>query len=136
MRSPPGCSASSPAIPPTWTACSMRPPTKNPPPSSRGNDMPDTPIASTTATLAELEDHGAFQRRHIGPDEADQRAMLGVLGFGSRAELIDAVVPKSIRRREPMGLGAPRTEGEALTRLRAIAEENQVLKSYIGQGYY
>jgi glycine dehydrogenase len=35
-----------------------------------------------------------------------------------------------------MGLGAPRTEGEALSRLRRIAEKNAVFKSYIGQGYY
>jgi glycine dehydrogenase len=98
--------------------------------------MPDTPIVPTTATLAELEDHGAFQRRHIGPDDADQRAMLGLLGFESRAGLIDAVIPKAIRRRGSMGIGAPRTEGEALSQLRAIAEKNRVFKSYIGQGYY
>ena len=36
--------------------------------------MPDTPLPTATATLAQLEDHGAFERRHIGPDEAEQRA--------------------------------------------------------------
>jgi glycine dehydrogenase len=97
--------------------------------------MPDTPV-SARATLEDLEDHGAFQRRHIGPDAADEAAMLGVLGFGSRAELIDAVVPPAIRRRDAMGIGAPRAEGEALARLRGIAEKNLVFKSYIGQGYY
>jgi glycine dehydrogenase len=87
-------------------------------------------------TLAELEDPGAFERRHIGPDIADEAAMLGVLGFGSRAALIDAVVPAAIRRRSSMHVGAPRTEGEALSALRRIAEKNTVCKSYIGQGYY
>src|SRR5215208_4510778 len=96
--------------------------------------MPDTPV-SPRATLEELEDHGAFQRRHIGPDAADEAAMLGVLGFGSRAELIDAVVPAAIRPRGAMGIGAPRDEGEARARLRGIAEKNVVFKSFIGQGY-
>ncbi|HEX4332727.1 MAG TPA: aminomethyl-transferring glycine dehydrogenase [Usitatibacter sp.] len=99
--------------------------------------MPDTPIrTSATATLADLEDHGAFSRRHIGPDEAEQAAMLAELGFASRAEMIDAVVPAAIRRRTPMGIGAARTEGEALGELRRIAEKNQLFKTYIGQGYY
>src|SRR5476651_1571177 len=99
--------------------------------------MPDTPLREDVrATLPELEDHGAFARRHIGPDGPDESAMLAALGFDSRAALIDAVVPASIRRRSPMDLGAPRTEGEALSALRRVAEKNQVFKSYIGQGYY
>ena len=99
--------------------------------------MPDTPIRENLrATLPELEDHGAFARRHIGPDTADEAAMVAALGFDSRAALIDAIVPASIRRRGAMGLGTPRTEGEALSALRRVAEKNQVFKSYIGQGYY
>ena len=99
--------------------------------------MPDTPLRSDQhASLAQLEDHGAFQRRHIGPDADDQAAMLATLGFASRAALIDAVIPASIRRKRAMDVGAPRTEGEALSALRRIAERNHVFKSYIGQGYY
>ncbi|MGZ5596671.1 MAG: aminomethyl-transferring glycine dehydrogenase [Usitatibacter sp.] len=99
--------------------------------------MPDTPHRQNArASLPELEDHGAFAPRHIGPDESDQAAMLAALGFRSRDELIDAVVPSSIRRKSPMGLAEGRTEGEALSALRRVAEENQVFKSYIGQGYY
>jgi glycine dehydrogenase len=97
--------------------------------------MPDTLIPKPSS-LEALEDHGAFMRRHIGPDDADQAQMLAALGFASRAALIDAVVPKAIRRRGAMNVGAARTEGEALTHLRGIAEKNRVFKSYIGQGYY
>ena len=44
--------------------------------------MPDTSLArSAPIPLSELEDHGAFQRRHIGPDDAEQAAMLASLGF-------------------------------------------------------
>ena len=99
--------------------------------------MPDTPTrAPQHATLAELEDHDAFLRRHIGPDAGDQEEMLALLGFGTRAALIDAVIPASIRRKDRMDLGEPCTEGEALSTLRRMAERNLVFKSFIGQGYY
>src|SRR5262245_9157683 len=98
--------------------------------------MPDVPVKSQSLKLAQLEDHDAFQRRHIGPDEADQAEMLKALGFGSRAALIDAIVPPAIRRKDKLATGAARTEGEALGALRALAERNQLFKSYIGQGYY
>ncbi len=99
--------------------------------------MPDTPVRSPLhAPISQLEDHGGFERRHIGPDDTEQAAMLESLGFASRGALVDAVVPAAIRRTSPMRLGAPRTESEALGRLRQIAARNQVFKSYIGQGYY
>jgi glycine dehydrogenase len=99
--------------------------------------MPDTPVRrAARATLAELEDHGAFRRRHIGPDAAERSAMLAALGYATMADLVDAAIPRAIRRRKPMELGAPRGEGEALSALRLVAERNQVFASYIGQGYY
>ncbi|KAG0164711.1 hypothetical protein DFQ30_009501, partial [Apophysomyces sp. BC1015] len=90
-------------------------------------------------TLAVLERHDAFAERHIGPSADDQRQMLAVLGFDSRDALIDAVIPPSIRRRDPLPLGeftAPRSEAEALAWLRELARQNEVFRSYIGQGYY
>src|SRR5690349_20653180 len=99
--------------------------------------MPDTPqFHPDSAPLAALEDHGAFQRRHIGPDEAEQKEMLAALGFASRAALIDAVVPAAIRLRAPLALPGPRHEPEAMESLRRIAAKNRVFRSYIGQGYY
>jgi glycine dehydrogenase len=74
--------------------------------------------------------------RHIGPDRDEQAQMLALLGFASRAEMVDAVVPAAIRRRESMGLGPRRDEQEATANLRAYAKRNQVFRSYIGQGYY
>jgi len=99
--------------------------------------MPDTPVRRAASTSLEaLEDHGAFRRRHIGPDAAERSQMLAALGFPSMTALIDAAIPRAIRRRNAMTLGAPRTEGEALSALRMIAEQNEVFASYIGQGYY
>jgi glycine dehydrogenase len=88
------------------------------------------------APLADLENPREFQTRHIGPDEADQAAMLGVIGAASRRALIEAVVPASIRRSQAMALPAPLTEAQALAELKRIADKNQVLKSFIGCGYH
>ncbi len=93
----------------------------------------------TPLSLAALEVHDAFAERHVGPDAADQQKMLEALGFASRAALIDAVIPQTIRRTEPLPLGAfsqPKSEAEALAVLRELADQNQVFRSYIGQGYY
>src|SRR5206468_3710569 len=54
----------------------------------------------------------------------------------SRSALIDALVPPAIRERVPLALPGPLTEAEALARLRSIAAQNRVAKSFIGQGYY
>ncbi|WP_321907154.1 aminomethyl-transferring glycine dehydrogenase [Paraburkholderia sp. J11-2] len=96
-------------------------------------------LMNSPLSLAALEAHDAFAARHIGPDTADQQAMLDALGFASRAALIDAVIPAKIRRTETLPLGPfsqPRSEAEALAALRALADKNQVFRSYIGQGYY
>ncbi|NUT13194.1 MAG: aminomethyl-transferring glycine dehydrogenase [Cupriavidus sp.] len=90
-------------------------------------------------TLAELEARDAFAARHIGPDTPEQQHMLKVLGYDSRAALIDAVIPAAIRRRDGMPMGEftePLSEEAALAKLRALAGKNKVLKSFIGQGYF
>ncbi|MCB6182534.1 aminomethyl-transferring glycine dehydrogenase [Leeia sp. TBRC 13508] len=92
--------------------------------------MPNTPLS-----LTELEQHDAFQRRHIGPSRNDQTAMLSELGFDSMEAFISSIVPANIRR-EAMPLPGPRTEAEVLAELKEIASKNQVFKSYIGMGYY
>ncbi|HKT32365.1 MAG TPA: glycine dehydrogenase (aminomethyl-transferring), partial [Gammaproteobacteria bacterium] len=92
-----------------------------------------------SATLEDLEQHGEFIGRHIGPDEAEQQAMLRELGYATRAALANAAVPANIRRKDGLPLGPfsqPKSEREALAALRALAAKNQVFKSFIGQGYY
>jgi glycine dehydrogenase len=88
------------------------------------------------ATLSSLEDHDAFVRRHIGTSDDAQAAMLDELGFESVDALMDSVVPAAIRLDRPLPLPPPCTEAEALAKLRALAEQNRVVKSVIGQGYY
>ena len=93
----------------------------------------------TRTSLTQLEARDAFIARHIGPDAAEQDAMLSVLGYASRAALIDALVPANIRNQGALALGQysqPMPEQEALTKLKKIASKNKVLKSMIGQGYH
>ncbi len=96
------------------------------------------PAASSSPhpSLAQLEQRDAFCARHIGPDAAEQTAMLAALGYPTRAALIDAVVPAGIRNKLPLDLAPGRTETEALAELRKIAARNTVACSFIGQGYY
>ncbi len=86
-------------------------------------------------SLDALEDHGAFIGRHIGPSAAEQATMLDRLGLTSLDHLIDQVVPDSIRLDKPLELGPPVTETDAIDRLRALADRNEVATSLIGCGY-
>ncbi|MBI3712648.1 MAG: aminomethyl-transferring glycine dehydrogenase [Burkholderiales bacterium] len=90
-------------------------------------------------SLTQLEAHDAFIARHIGPSDAEQAAMLKVLGYADRNALIDAIVPANIRRHDVLPLAQftdAKSETEALATLKALASKNKVLKSLIGQGYY
>ncbi len=86
--------------------------------------------------LGELENVSEFVARHIGIEAGDEAHMLSVIGAASRRALIDAIVPRTIARPLPMSLPAPLTEAQALAELKGIADKNQVLKSFIGQGYH
>ena len=93
----------------------------------------------TRTSLTQLEARDAFIARHIGPEAAEQQQMLDVLGYATRAALIDAIVPPGIRNKSALPLGQffqPLPENEALAKLKGIASKNKVLKSLIGQGYY
>jgi len=93
-------------------------------------------LMSAMKPLGELENATEFVARHIGPSAADEQHMLGAIGAASRRALIDAIVPRSIARAKPMVLPAPLSEAQALAELKLVAGKNQVLKSFIGQGYH
>jgi glycine dehydrogenase len=89
-----------------------------------------------TPALRALENADEFLPRHIGIDTEDEALMLSAIGEASRRALIDSIVPRSIARRSVMDLPPACTEADALAELKAIAGKNQVLRSFIGQGYY
>jgi len=91
---------------------------------------------SQLPSLSQLRDPNAFLRRHLGPDAAEQQAMLDSLGLGSRVELIEQTVPPGIRLNRPLDLPPALDEEAALAKLRGYAEQNQVWTSLIGMGYH
>ncbi len=87
-------------------------------------------------SLNDLLDQSAFQRRHIGPDEAEIGEMLSALGLDSLTALADAAVPEDIRLGSDLELPESASEPEVVRRLRELAAQNTPTKSLIGQGYY
>jgi glycine dehydrogenase len=81
-----------------------------------------------------------FENRHLGPRNADISVMLKALGCESMDQLIQQAVPAAIRLNRKLDLGAlpasGESEHEALSAIRAIANKNEVRKSYIGMGYH
>jgi glycine dehydrogenase len=90
----------------------------------------------TSPSLRDLEHHDAFIARHIGPNDAEIAHMLETLGHASLDALSDAIVPASIKSGAALALPAAISEVEAIAKIRAIADKNQVFRSFIGQGYY
>ena len=89
--------------------------------------------------LSRLSDFDAstdFSHRHLGPDASEQKQMLEAIGLDSIDELIDQVVPASIRANHSLDLAPGLSESQALAELKQIAGQNKVFKSLIGQGYY
>ncbi|BBX44881.1 aminomethyl-transferring glycine dehydrogenase [Mycobacterium cookii] len=85
-----------------------------------------------------------FADRHIGPDSDAIATMLDVIGVDSLDELARRALPAGILDGLTDSGSAPgldelppaASEAEALAELRALADENTVAVSMIGQGYY
>ena len=78
----------------------------------------------------------SFVHRHIGPSEAEIAQMLEVVGVDSLDALVAEVVPENILLKNPLAIDKSRSEADMLAELKDIASQNQVFRSYIGQGYY
>ena len=77
-----------------------------------------------------------FQNRHTGTTAAQQTEMATSVGFQSVDELIATAVPDNIKLDQPLTLPPALTENEALLKLRTYADQNKVVRSCIGMGYY
>jgi glycine dehydrogenase len=89
----------------------------------------NAPLKTTAAAATD------FVRRHIGPSPRDIQAMLESVGAKSLGELMGQTLPSSIRQTAPLDLGRALSEVEALSHMRELASQNQVITSLIGQGY-
>ena len=97
-------------------------------------------LMSALKPLDELENSSEFCARHVGPSADDEAHMLATISANgatlTRSALIEAIVPRAIARSQAMVLPAPLSEAQALAELKTLASKNQVLKSFIGQGYH
>ena len=78
-----------------------------------------------------------FINRHLGTDEHALAEMLSVIGVSSVEELMEQVIPHSIRIKKIADL--PETgmsEAEFAEHIRQIAAKNKIFRSLIGMGYY
>ncbi len=90
----------------------------------------------SNASLNSLQYQDEFIDRHIGPDPQQVQEMLDVLGLESLERLIEKTVPDSIALEKPLTLNEPMTENDALAKLKDIAGQNTLNRSFIGLGYY
>lgn len=93
---------------------------------------------SRDISVEALKPSDTFPNRHNGSTLEDQMKMAEICGFASPDALIDATVPKRIKR-PPMKL--PKfsdglTENQMLEYMKHLGSKNKVFKSYIGMGYY
>lgn len=92
-------------------------------------------VATKSNQSADLKKSHQFVDRHIGPAASDLAEMCKLLNVDNLEDLADQVVPESIRTNGVPGFPS-RSENEALDRLKEIAAQNRVARSYIGMGYY
>ena len=77
-----------------------------------------------------------FESRHIGPNNGEIATMLAAINVKSVDELLDQVIPASIRRHDEMAIDPALSEAEVLADLRRLAGMNKINRSLIGMGYY
>ena len=77
-----------------------------------------------------------FIGRHIGPRKTDQQHMLQYMGFTSLDDMAKTIVPADIYETAPMDLPAPVSETDVLTQMRTLGDQNTLVRTFIGQGYY
>ncbi|EOV0115935.1 aminomethyl-transferring glycine dehydrogenase [Vibrio parahaemolyticus] len=89
-----------------------------------------------TELLQSLSTQNEFVGRHNGPKLSDQQKMLDAINAVSLDALISETVPANIRLEQPMTLAEAKSEADMLATMKQFAKQNQVKRTFIGQGYY
>ncbi|TOM35515.1 glycine dehydrogenase (aminomethyl-transferring) [Vibrio parahaemolyticus] len=89
-----------------------------------------------TELLQSLSTQNEFVGRHNGPKLSDQQKMLEAINAVSLDALISETVPANIRLEQPMTLAEAKSEADMLATMKKFAKQNQVKRTFIGQGYY
>ncbi len=82
-----------------------------------------------------LEPFEDFVRRHVGPSDDEQKAMVKVLGYDTIDALVDAAVPGSVRSLGTLDLPPAASEHQVLAEFRGLAASNTIAEPMIGLGY-
>ncbi|MFC5051919.1 aminomethyl-transferring glycine dehydrogenase [Rubritalea spongiae] len=77
-----------------------------------------------------------FCSRHVGVQGSIRETMIQSLGYQRISELIADAVPAEVLEERELNLPAPLAESDALELLKMLMDQNEVLKPFIGQGYY
>ena len=116
-------------------------------PTDKTNDLAKDVSSASRGLLYEPLD--TFARRHIGPSASSTQSMLEALDPPSESldDFVKQVLPADILSSKDLSINEPQsdgtgvgtenglTESQLIARLRVIASENKVMRSYIGCGY-
>lgn len=89
----------------------------------------------TFDTFKGLFNESEFVYRHLGSNETKQADLLSAIGYQDMASFINDTVPEPVRMHKDLNLPLAMSEHAALAKLRKMADNVTVNKSYIGQGY-
>ncbi|MBE0441621.1 MAG: aminomethyl-transferring glycine dehydrogenase [Psychrobacter sp.] len=89
----------------------------------------------TFDTFQGLFNEAEFVYRHLGSNETKQADLLSAVGYQDMASFINDTVPEPVRLHKALDLPVAMSEHAALAKLRTMADDITVKKSYIGQGY-
>lgn len=89
----------------------------------------------TFDTFQGLFNEAEFVYRHLGSNDAKQADLLNAVGYQDMASFINDTVPEPVRMHKELDLPVAMSEHAALAKLRTMADDITVNKSYIGQGY-
>ncbi|WP_435978812.1 aminomethyl-transferring glycine dehydrogenase [Psychrobacter sp. DM4] len=89
----------------------------------------------TFDTFKGLFNEAEFVYRHLGSNGTKQADLLSAIGYSDLDTFVDDTVPAPVRLNKELDLPVAMSEHAALAKLRAMADNITVNKSYIGQGY-
>ncbi|WP_417877222.1 aminomethyl-transferring glycine dehydrogenase [Vibrio sp.] len=89
-----------------------------------------------TELLQSLSTQNEFVARHNGPNKSDQQKMLDAINVANLDALVEETVPAQIRLEKPLALAEAKSEADMLVAMRKFADQNQIKRTFIGQGYY
>ncbi|PYE39721.1 aminomethyl-transferring glycine dehydrogenase [Psychrobacter fozii] len=89
----------------------------------------------TFDTFQGLFNEAEFVYRHLGSNDTKQADLLSAVGYQDMASFINDTVPEPVRLHKELDLPVAMSEHAALAKLRTMADDITVKKSYIGQGY-